>query len=402
MKLIQREAYLSKLRGLRDEKLIKVITGVQRCGKSTLLKLFQEELLKDKVSKKQIISINFEDPKYIQKKDWYEIYEEINAKLVDDKMNYVFLDEVQYIESFERLLVGLQTKDNVDLYVTGSNSHLLSSELATLLSGRSYEINILPYSFSEFLLATEDGAKDRTKEELFLDYIGYGGFPQVATLYEKDEKLIAGYLQGIYETVVGRDILDRKQASDKVTLNRINNFLLDNTGCFYSIRSIAEGLLSPISHHTAKDYIASLTASYLFYPAEQSSLKGKELLRPQSKYYSVDTGLRHALIGKSTAEDRGRALETIVYFELLRHSSNVKIGKINDKEVDFVTKTTNGDTAYYQVAWGVRDEKTLERELAPLQLISDHSPCYLLTMDPESANYDGVKQMNIIKWLLEE
>lgn len=402
MALVKREYYIDKLRALKDENLIKVLTGVRRSGKSTLLRLFIQDLKDQGVSEKHIVFINFEDPEYSHDADWFNIYESINKRLDKKEMNYIFLDEVQYVPNFERILVGLQTKNNVDLYVTGSNAHLLSSELATLLSGRSFEINVTPYSFSEFIEATKAITEKQTNEDIFETYLTYGGFPQVAELLAKEPGMISDYLKGVYETIAGRDIMDRGLVSNKITLNNITNFLLNSIGSYSTNNSIANGLPSGTSHHTIPDYLNSLTDSYLFYPANHIIAKGKELLRPQTKYYAVDPGLRYALIGKGASENMGRMLENIIFLELLRRRKSVRVGKVDDKEVDFVTQDSDGNKDYYQVSWTVRGKETLNRELEPLKMIKDYSPKYLLTMDPEEPNHNGIKQLNIVKWLIGE
>ena len=397
MKIIQRERYLNKLESLRDQHIIKVVTGVRRCGKSTLLKVFREKLLASGVAQECIQYINFEDPKYSYNTNWHDVYELITSNLVQNKMNYVFLDEVQYIDEFERLLIGLQTIENVDLYVTGSNARMLSSELATLLSGRSIEISMLPFSFREYLEATE--GMDFSIEKKFSNYMSFGGFPQAVSILEQDVNSVDTYLSGIYETVVGRDIMDRGEVSDKATLNRVVRFLLDNIGNSTSVNGIADDL--DVSRYKVGQVMDALTASFLFYKLNRLDVKGRDLLKTQEKYYAVDMGLRWAMLGRDAASDKGHLLENVVFLELVRRGGHVTIGKVNDKEVDFVVKGADGRVSYYQVTWTMGSEKTRERELSPLMKIPTFSNRYVISMDEDEMDYDGIPQINAIRWLTE-
>lgn len=396
MKIIKREDYLRKLRSLRDQDVIKVVTGVRRCGKSTLLKIFREELIKKGVPERRTQYVNFEDPKYSYGMDWNKVYEMVSSELVEGEMNYIFLDEVQYIEEFERLLIGLQTKGNVDLYVTGSNAHMLSSELATLLSGRSVEISMLPLSFKEYLEVFSDTKLSR--EELFNNYLSFGGFPQAVSIFERDAELIDDYLASVYETVVGRDIMDRGEVMDKICLNKIVRYLLDNVGSAFSINNIAEEL--EVSRYKVEQIINALTASFLFYQLNRLDVKGKEILKTQEKYYVVDMGLRWAMLGRDATVDMGHILENIVFLELKRRGGKISIGKADNKEIDFVVKNAEGKTEYYQVAWTVRDEGTLQRELEPFERVKDYNQRFLITMDAEEISHNGVQQVNAVKWLV--
>lgn len=397
MKNIKRETYLKKLRPFRDQNLIKVITGIRRCGKSTLLKQFKDELSSNGVDEKQIQFINFEDPDYGYNANWKEIYDLLNKNLQKSKMNYIFLDEVQYIPDFERLLIGLQTKENVDLYVTGSNSHILSSELATLLSGRSVEIPILPFSFREYQEALNIPTNSET---IFNSYLNFGGFPQAVNIFKQDQSSVDQYLSGVYETVVGRDILDRGQTSDKIALNKVVRYLLDNIGNATSTHSIATAI--GLSDRKVERIIDSLTASFLFYRLDRLDVKGKKLLKTQEKYYTVDSGLRWAMLGRDASTDKGHLLENIIFLELLRRGNKISIGKVGEKEVDFVIRDPSGYTSYYQVAWTVSPKETLEREISPLERINDFSPRFLITMDPGEESLNGIKRINAIDWLLNE
>lgn len=409
MKTISRENYLQTLRGLQDKQLIKVVTGVRRCGKSTLLRLRRQELLESGVDKKRIVALNFEEPENSYLKDWHEIYEVISKRLVANDMNYVFLDEVQYIEDFEKLLVGLETKGNVDLYVTGSNARMLSSELATLLTGRSYEINMLPLSFAEYLSAFED-EPPVTVEQRFADYINYGGFPQATELFMVGPSFADSYLEGVYNTIIGRDIMKRGKVSDQPSLEKVSRYLFDNIGNFSSPNKIA-GVLSDearkdgsskTSHHTVSAYVKALEDSYLFYSVGRLHIKGKEQLRTQEKYYAVDLGLRNMLLGREADVDMGHILENVVYLELLRRGGTVWVGKTGNKEVDFVVQDKDGYTSYYQVSNSTNEAATLKRELAPLQMINDNNPKYLLTTDKDEPVYSGIRKINVLNWLLKK
>ena len=395
MKIIQREDYLKKMRALRDQNLIKILTGVRRCGKSTLLRMYRDELLTEKNMEKRVQYIDFEKPSNSYGATWKEIYDQISASLVKNKMNYIFLDEVQYIDNFEKLLVGLQNDEFVDLYVTGSNAHMLSSELATLLSGRSFEIKVLPLSFNEYLELVDDSS--RRVDEHFQDYLSFGGFPQAAIMPSSDPVFIDTYLSGIYETIVGRDIMDRGLVNDKSALNSVVRFLLDNIGSSVSVNSIADALNLP--REKIDKIMEALTASFLFYPVSRYDIKGKELLKSQKKYYAVDTGLKWALLGRDASIDSGRILENIVYLELLRRGNKITIGKVGNQEMDFVARDSNGLTSYYQVSWTVGAAETLEREIAPFKKAADFNARYLLTMDYGNFSHNGIRQLNIIEWL---
>jgi predicted AAA+ superfamily ATPase len=396
MKTIQREAYLAKLRDMRDKQIIKVVTGVRRCGKSTLLNLFQQELIDGGVPKEQVTQINFEEVSSSYNKSWHDVYKEIEAKLIPNKINYIFLDEIQYIAEFERLLTGLHTRKNVDLYVTGSNAHILSSELATLLTGRSFEISLLPLSFKEYLSAFDDNSRTAIDKH-FTDYLTYGGFPQALEIFMTNPNRVDEYLSGVFNMIIMRDILGRGKVTDPVTLNKITRFIYDNIGNFSSSNKIA-GVLG-MSHHTVAGYIEALTDSFLLYQVGRLSIKGKEQLQTQDKLYAVDLGFRSMLLGREAGADTGHMLENVVYLELLRRGGSVWVGKAGNKEVDFVVQDENGYTSYYQVSWTTNDENTLERELAPLKAIKDHSPKSLITTDNDEPTYNGIRKLNIVNWL---
>ncbi len=401
MKIIKREEYLNKLKNFKDKHLIKVITGIRRVGKSTLLELFQEYLKENGIEEKQIISINFENPDYKDLKTSDALYNYIKDRLIDGKMNYVFLDEIQNVDKFEIAVDGLFIKKNVDLYITGSNAYLLSSELATLLTGRYVEIKMLPLSFKEYMSVFEDQSELTRR---FREYLRYGSFPQTLELYDTPEE-IETYLEGIYTSVLYKDVINRKGITDKGILESVVEFLYDNIGNVCSIKKISDTLTSngrTTSNHTVENYVNALVDSFMVYKVNRFDVKGKDLLKTQEKYYAVDIGLRYYLLGQKSGRDMGHILENIVYLELLRRGYKVYIGKVDELEVDFVARNTE-NTIYYQVAATVREETTIQRELKPLKKINDNYPKYILTLDDDlDADYDGIKKINLIDWLLAE
>ena len=396
--MIERPIYLEELKRWKDQNLIKVVTGIRRCGKSTLFDLFITDLLKEGVQKEQIIKINLEDPDY-HFSYYMELYQFIVNQLQEEKKYYVFLDEVQNVVDFQKAVDGLYIKKNVDLYITGSNAYLLSGELATLLSGRYVEIKMLPLSFKEFVSAFESN----NISMLFLDYMQYGGMPGNIPILKKNPNDLDRYLDGIFSTVVYKDIMSRKQITDKSLLENILKFLFDSIGSPISTKKISDTLTSKgisTSNHTVENYITAFVESFLIYKAERFDVKGKNLLVRDYKYYSVDTGLRSYLLGKKADSDMGHILENIVYLELLRRGYKVYVGKVDDLEIDFVAQNREG-LKYYQVALSVRDEIVLERELKSLRKTGDFYPKYLLVYDMDlAADYDGIKKINIIEWLL--
>ena len=396
--MIERPIYLEELKRWKDQNLIKVVTGIRRCGKSTLFDLFITDLLKEGVQKEQIIKINLEDPDY-HFSNYMELYQFIVNQLQEEKKYYVFLDEVQNVVDFQKAVDGLYIKKNVDLYITGSNAYLLSGELATLLSGRYVEIKMLPLSFKEFVSAFESN----NISMLFLDYMQYGGMPGNIPILKKNPNDLDRYLDGIFSTVVYKDIMSRKQITDKSLLENILKFLFDSIGSPISTKKISDTLTSKgisTSNHTVENYITAFVESFLIYKAERFDVKGKNLLVRDYKYYSVDTGLRSYLLGKKADSDMGHILKNIVYLELLRRGYKVYVGKVDDLEIDFVAQNREG-LKYYQVALSVRDEIVLERELKSLRKTGDFYPKYLLVYDMDlAADYDGIKKINIIEWLL--
>ena len=407
MEKIKRERYLSVLRNFKDQQIIKVITGIRRCGKSTLLEIFQEELKESGVRQNQIVSINFEDSDYEGLQDRKKLYDYIKSKLVKGKKTYVFLDEIQNVKEFEKTVDSLFINKDVDLYITGSNAWLLSSELATLLTGRYIEVKMLPLSFKEYISAFEDKTDISRK---FRDYLRYSSFPQAIQLYEINPENITLFLDGIYNTILFKDVMQRKGITDKNVLERVTKYLYDNIGNRTSMKSISdgiEGLDRNSSYNTVSNYVDALLDSFLMYKASRYDIKGKEFLKTQEKYYAVDIGLRYYMLGQSSGKDMGHILENVVYLELLRRGYNVYIGKYDELEVDFVAKNSE-ETIYYQVTLTTRgneEEKNsvLERELAPLKKINDNYPKYILTLDDDlNADFDGIKKINVLDWLLEK
>jgi len=402
--MIKREQYISKLRQLKDTHLIKVISGVRRSGKSTLLEIFRDELLDHGTSQKQITFINFENPEYTDKiADYMDIYRKINQSLVKNKMNYIFLDEIQNVPNFEKLVDGLFIKKNVDLYITGSNAYFLSGELATLLTGRNFEIKILPLSFAEYVSAFRDKSR---LDLIFQNYLDYGAFPQTIDLFNIDPSLVREYLLGIYNTILLKDVIARKGVNDREILEHVAQFLLNNIGNFTNPKSISDYMGSnyrKVAPQTIDNNLSALSDSFLFYSVNRYDIKGKMYLQTQQKYYTIDTGLRSAVLGNQANIDRGHILENIVFLELLRRGGQVWIGRTKDgKEVDFVVKNSKGETEYYQVAETIREEKIKNRELSALNNIDDNNRKYIITLDPEKNNFNGIEQINAIDWLLKE
>lgn len=396
--MINREEYLDELIRWKDKDLIKVVTGIRRCGKSTLFDLFIDYLKMSGVKSNQIIYINLEDADY-DFKDYKELYHFINEKIISEDNFYVFLDEVQNVPGFQRAVDSLYIKKNVDVYITGSNAYLLSGELATLLSGRYIEIKMLPLSFKEYVSAFDNN----NYQQLFLDYMRNGGMPGNINILKSNVNDLDKYLDGIFSTIVYKDIMARNNITDKLLLESVIKYIFDSIGSPISIKKISDTLTSKgisTSNHTVENYITALLESFLVYKAERFDVKGKNLLARDYKYYVVDSGLRSYLLGKKADSDMGHILENIVYLELLRRGYKVYVGKVDDLEVDFVAENRDG-LRYYQVALTVRDEKVLERELRSLQKTGDHYPKTLLTLDMDlETDYDGIKKINVVDWLL--
>ena len=400
MKLIQREQYLAKLRALREKAIIKVITGVRRCGKSTLMQLFQKELLQSGVSEKQIISINFEDYDFVELRNAKALYQHVVARLVEGVPNYVFLDEIQHVDNYADVVDALFVKENVDLYITGSNAYLLSSEIATLLSGRYVELQLLPLSFKEYVNAT---GNTNDLERKYADYITFSSFPY-AMAFDREVQMTNDYLRGIYSTIVLKDVMHRHSIGDAMMLENVMAFMADNIGNTLSVKKIADTLTSSgrkVDVKTIEKYLSALCQSFILYPAKRYNIKGRQLLKTMEKYYLVDVALRNTLLG-STNADFGRILENVVYLELLRRYPNVYIGKTDAFEIDFVAVNMQ-EVAYYQVAATVRDEATFERELHPLKMVKDNYPKTILSLDVAPVAYhNGIKIQNVLDWLLEQ
>ena len=398
--MIERQEYLKQLISFKDKDLIKIITGIRRCGKSTLFDIYIDYLKSQGISEKQIIKINLEDPD-MSFDNYMELYNYVKDKLNEDKKNYVFIDEVQNIENFQKAVDGLYINKNIDLYITGSNAYLLSGELATLLSGRYVEIKMLPLSFKEYLSAFEENID---KQEKLLDYFKYGSLPQTVELFKTDSDLINSYLDGVFSTVIYKDIMIKNNINNKLILESILKYIFNNIGSQISTKKISDTLTSmnrATSNHTVENYISAFLEAFLLYKVDRFEVKGKNILSSGYKYYLVDLGFRTYLLGKKSGQDMGHILENIVYLELLRRGYKVYTGKVEDLEIDFVAENKNGLT-YYQVSLTTRDEKTLERELKPLKKTGDFYPKYLLTMDRDlEADYDGIRKINVIDWLLD-
>ena len=396
-KLIKRPIYLDWLKSWRERPLIKVISGVRRCGKSTLFHLFINDLIADGIKKKQIISINLEELEYEKLLDYHSLYDYIKTRLYPDGFTYVFIDEIQQCKAFEKAIDSLFVKGNIDIYITGSNAYMLSGELATLLSGRYVQIEMLPLSFSEYVSTTDK----KSKTEVFADYLKHGAFPAVVAL-DNNDSLITSYLDGVYNSILLKDVAKRMGLTEISILESISKFLFSNIGSTVSVKKIADTINSAgrtISINTVDKYLCALCDSYMFYKVDRYDVRGRQHLKTQSKYYTVDSGLRERNV-RSSSSDIGHILENIVYLELIRRGNKVNIGKLAEKEVDFIAESSDG-IIYYQVCASVLDENTRKRELAPLQKIPDHHSKILLTMDenPRSANYDGIRQYHIIDWL---
>lgn len=401
--MIERKEYLKQLLSWKDQSIIKVLTGIRRCGKSTILKLYQEYLLNNGIDPSQIISINFEELEYEDLQDYKKLYQYIKDRLVENKMMYIFLDEIQNVPSYEKVVDSLHVKENIDIYITGSNSYIFSGQLATYLSGRYIEIPILPLSFKEVYNPQTD------KEEAFQKYMKTGGFPYINQIQLQNEQ-IDMYLEGIYNTVIVKDIEERinrknsKSVTDIALLKAISKYLSSVVGSPVSIRSITNYFKSnerKTSPNTISNYIEALCESYLYYPVEVMDISGKEVLKSNKKYYIVDPGIRNYILPKQFY-DLGFTIENIVYLELLRRKYNVNIGRSGRTEVDFIAKRNDVYT-YIQVTASLVDENTFNREIRPLKQIEDNYEKIILTLDRYTlGNYEGIKVINIVDWLLEE
>jgi len=407
---IDRKEYLDFLVKSKDRQIIKVVSGVRRCGKSTLFEIYKDFLLENGVEKNQIISINFEDMDYEELTDYKKLYEYIKSKMIEDKRNYIFLDEIQHVDKFEKVVDSLFIKENTDLYITGSNAYFMSSELATLLSGRYIELKMLPLSFKEYYQAKLEYEKMEQKEnrtlktliQYYNEYIVNSSFPYTLQL-DSDLKNIHEYLSGIYNSVLLKDIVARLKISDVMRLESVVKYIFDNIGNLTSLSKIANTLTSmgrKTDAKTIEKYIRGLTDSLLVHEVSRYNIKGKEFLSTLSKYYVADLGLRQMILGNRNI-DMGHILENVIYLELLRRKGNVYVGQFDKNEIDFVIVNSN-EIEYYQVALTVLDENTLKRELDTFKNIKDNYPKYLITLDDVMVNtdYDGIKVVNALEWLL--
>lgn len=407
--MVQRDEYLNQLKKWKDEQVIKVITGIRRCGKSTLLEMYRDYLKSEGVSDDRIISINFEELEYEELSDYKALYNYIKERLHKTETTYIFLDEIQQVENFQKAVDSLYVKKNTDIYITGSNAYLLSGELATLLSGRYVEINMLPLSFAEFCQIKKSGDKN----ELFAEYMKNGGLPYITNFGDDSEK-IDTYLEGIYNTIIVKDIEerqkrresdpDKRKVTDIALLKNISRFLAGSIGSPISVKSIADYVTSSgrkVSQNTVDDYVEALTEPYIFYPVERYDVLGKQLLKKNRKMYIVDLGLRRHLLARQRY-DLGFSLENIIYFELLRRGYSVNIGKVGAAEIDFVARK-NDNVSYYQVTASMTEESTFEREMSPLKGITDNYPKTVITLDRFTlGNYEGIEVVNAVDWLLDK
>lgn len=396
--MIERKEYIELLDKWKDKKVIKVVTGIRRCGKSSLLRMFCQKVLTEGVTEEQVQELNFEDLDNEPFLDYKVLYAHVKENLCKDRMNYLFFDEIQMVDNFQKVIDSLFLLDNVDIYVTGSNAYLLSGEIATLLTGRYVEIKLFPFSFKEYLSALPD---DTNLETAYRNYVEEGAFPYVLQL-RQDKEMVREYLLGLYNTIVLKDVVSRRKITDVMMLQSVVRFLADNIGNISVIKRISDTMTSlgrKITSHTVENYISALTDSYIFYAVSRYDAKGKQLLKTGQKIYLADVGLRQVVNG-TKGGDLGHILENIVYLELARRGGAIYVGKMGDAEIDFVV-VKGEEKAYYQVALTVRDETTKKRELAPLQAISDNYPKYLLTMDNDPVVWhEGIKQLYVIDWLL--
>ncbi len=397
--MIPRPTYLEKLHRWREKDVIKVVTGVRRCGKSTVLQLFAEDLLLQGVPPERIITINLEQLENERLLDYHTLHDEILGRVTTDEMHYVFIDEIQNVNDFQKAVDSLYTRKNIDLYITGSNAFLLEGTLATLLSGRYVEIAMTPLSLSEYAAAQPNN--DLSLQRLYSRYIAQGGFP--ATIdFAHNSLSLHDYLEGILNTVLFKDVAQRLNIANTLGLSALVDYMFDNIGNLTSIKKITDTLVSQgtkISYNTVAEYLSALCNSYVLYPVKSFDLRGKRLLQQPTKYYGVDMGMRRMLLSNQV-RDTGRILENVVYLDLMRHASSVYVGRVGDLEVDFVAQTASG-AAYYQIAETVADERTLERELLPLSRIADNHPKYLLTLDDvDPIDRNGILQINALDWMM--
>lgn len=404
--LIERKEYLGKLLSYKDKDIIKVVTGLRRSGKSTLLELFRNRLLKNGITPEQTQFYNFELPENYLNKSWETLYFEIKSKMQADKPNYIFLDEIQNIDDFEKLVNGLYASENVDVYITGSNANLLSSELATLLSGRYIEISILPFSFAEYLEARNIDTSNKylNYEALFYDYVNETSLPKGVELREEGFDKIYEYLEALYATIIEKDITQRYKIYDKRAFGNVAKFVAANIGSPISPNSISKALKADnrsIHRNTVEKFVEYLVESFVFYCVNRFDIKGKKQLATQEKYYLVDLGLLNVLVGRDKTADRGHILENAVYLELLRRGYKIWTGTFRNGEIDFTVKNCNGIVEYYQVSWKISSAETEEREFTPLETVKDNYPKFLLSTESFPQSRAGIIHKNVFEWLLE-
>jgi predicted AAA+ superfamily ATPase len=403
--LTQRKEYIDKLLSYKDKDIIKVITGLRRSGKSTLLELFRTLLLSESVMPEQIQFYNFELPENFLNKQWDTLYFEMKLKLQTDKQNYIFLDEIQNITDFEKLVDGLYATKNTDVYITGSNANLLSSELATLLSGRYIEISILPFSFAEYLEARGVDIKNKylNYEAYFFEYVNETSLPKGVDLRKEGYDIVYEYLEALYATIIEKDITQRHKINDKRAFKNVVKFIASNIGSQVSPSSISKALKADnqtVHHSTVENFIAYLVESFVFYCVHRFDIKGKKQLATLEKYYLVDVGLLNVLLGRERAANRGHILENIVYLELLRRGYKIWTGALRNGEIDFIVKNRDGEIEYYQVSWEISNTETANREFAPLESVKDNYSKYLLTTESFPQNRAGIIHKNVFDWLL--
>lgn len=403
---IGRKQYLQVLHNLKDQNIIKVITGVRRCGKSTLLRMFIDELHHNGIDQEQIQIYNFEDLDTLAIGDIYAIHSFIRSKFVSNRMNYIFLDEIQNVSNFQKLIDSLYIKENVDVYITGSNAYLLSGELATLLTGRYVEINLLPLQFSEIYSFNLLKSPNLSKQETLANYIQEGGIPEYYKQKTITQKQADSFIQSVLSTIVEKDIFQRLGITNKHDFNKIIDFIFDSVGSYVSPRSISDTLRTNgtvVDKQTVAKYLDAMCEAYLIYKVPRYEIKGKGLLQTLNKYYLVDPCFRKVRLKRDMVKDRSHWLENTVYLELLRRYRDVYIGKINNLEVDFVVVDYNGYTSYFQVSWTTDNSETLARELASLKAIKDSNPKYLLTTDIDfNPVYEGIRKINVVDWLMQK
>ena len=408
--IIQRPGYLAELDRHRVVPgLIKIITGVRRCGKSTLLRMYQEKLRREGINESQILAINMEDMANRALWDGKDLHDHVESSITKNKLNYVFLDEIQLVSDFGAIINSLRLRKNIDLYVTGSNSSLLSGRLPKILGGRYIQIHMLPLSFKEYISGYPSGNRTNT-DTVFQHYLEYSSFPEaLAYLHQWDQQGVREYLSHIYESIIMRDVMQRDDVKELPQLTRVIKFLFSNIGSESSINNMVgvinnEFKLKPndkmLYAPILEKYLNALLDCFIFYKADKQYLSGKGHLRTNAKYYAVDAGLKFYLLGGTSKTDAGHLLENVVYLELLRRGYKVNVGKIGEKEIDFVAQKQEGQVEYFQIAQSVLDETTLGRELESLQAVKDNYPKFLLSRDHDRNNYKGIQHINVLDWLL--